>query len=495
MKKFNLKLILKLFIFLLIYKLIMMYIISPLFVNVFDLLVNTAGYSYLTYDMLPAFFLNPVTIVGMLFILLIMALVTSIEFIGLYKIFINDKIEKNRINDQEKSQCDKCCKDGKLKWLSIILALLLIVLLMPIINPSILSGFISAGAFSTFAKNHMLTSKIFMPIFVVLLVFVSFILVKIINNKKGIFKKDVDLSKPKKRGRKSKKEKEELNRINNPIRRVSIYIFEMIIVWVVLIIIFIVELLFIQTVTEIKAIVSGAKLDSVKYIGHRGYLHKYPENTMLAFEKAVEGGADFLELDVQQLKDGTLIVLHDKNFLRTCGVDKNVWEVDYLEAKKYNAAYRYKDLESQPIPLFEDVLKFAVKNNIKLFIELKSNGHEQSLGEIVRMHVLLNKYENNCVIGSKNYDLVKNLKTGNYNITTAYIMDFAYNDMLQYDKVDGYNINAIFLNKQMIDRIHNEGKTVYSWGIDSISGAYQMVDIGVDNIITDDVNLFSKYFR
>ena len=49
----------------------------------------------------------------------------------------------------------------------------------------------------------------------------------------------------------------------------------------------------------------------MKVIAHRGYSGKYPENTMLAFQKAEEAGTDEIELDVQLTKEGTVVVIHD----------------------------------------------------------------------------------------------------------------------------------------------------------------------------------------
>ncbi len=54
-----------------------------------------------------------------------------------------------------------------------------------------------------------------------------------------------------------------------------------------------------------------------KNFAHRGFSGKYPENTMLAFEKAIEAGADGIELDVQLTKDGEVIIIHDETIDRT----------------------------------------------------------------------------------------------------------------------------------------------------------------------------------
>ena len=71
---------------------------------------------------------------------------------------------------------------------------------------------------------------------------------------------------------------------------------------------------------------------------HRGFSGQYPENTMLAFEKAVEAGADGIELDVQFSKDGKLVIMHDESLLRTAGIDGFVkdYTLEQLKAMDFS---------------------------------------------------------------------------------------------------------------------------------------------------------------
>lgn len=57
----------------------------------------------------------------------------------------------------------------------------------------------------------------------------------------------------------------------------------------------------------------------IKNFAHRGFSGMYPENTMLAFQKAVETeGCNGIELDVHVIKDGELVIIHDERIDRTC---------------------------------------------------------------------------------------------------------------------------------------------------------------------------------
>lgn len=63
-------------------------------------------------------------------------------------------------------------------------------------------------------------------------------------------------------------------------------------------------------------------------VAHRGYMRRYPENTLPALEAAMDAGACWVEFDIQMCRDGEFVVLHDDNFARTAAVDRSVFDVD-----------------------------------------------------------------------------------------------------------------------------------------------------------------------
>ena len=77
-------------------------------------------------------------------------------------------------------------------------------------------------------------------------------------------------------------------------------------------------------------------------LGHRGFSGKYPENTMLAYRKAVEAGADGVELDVQLTKDGEVVVIHDERVDRTTDGQGFVRDFTLADLRKLDASYLYK---------------------------------------------------------------------------------------------------------------------------------------------------------
>ena len=104
----------------------------------------------------------------------------------------------------------------------------------------------------------------------------------------------------------------------------------------------------------------------MKVIAHRGYSGRYPENTMLAFEKAVEAGCDAIEMDVQLTKDGEVVVIHDERIDRT--TDGTGFVKDYTagELQRFNAAKLFPHItEFQHIPTFDEYCSWAKQAGIE----------------------------------------------------------------------------------------------------------------------------------
>lgn len=223
---------------------------------------------------------------------------------------------------------------------------------------------------------------------------------------------------------------------------------------------------------------------------HRGASVDYPENTMAAFKAAKELGADWIELDVQQTKDGIIIVSHDSNFKRTCKVDKKVWEVTYDEVKTYDAGSAFgKEFAGEKIPSLEEVVEYAKFNNIRLNIELKPTGHEENFEQNVLD--IIDKYDfaERCVITSQNYAVLVNVKNINPEIKTIYVMSIGIGNIIELDKADGYSLEATNITKKLVKRLHNNGKEVYAWTVNTDESIKKMIDLNVDNIITDNIDL------
>ena len=231
----------------------------------------------------------------------------------------------------------------------------------------------------------------------------------------------------------------------------------------------------------------------IEITAHRGASVDYPENTMIAFIEAKKLGADWVELDVQATKENAIIVIHDSNLKRITGVNKNVWELDYSEISKLDAGSKFnKKFQNERIPLLKEVISWAKNNQIKLNIELKPTLHEVNFEQTVVDIVKEFDYENNVVLTSSNYQVLKNIKKYDKSIKTIYVMSLAYGDLNKLKYADGFSIESTNITNSLVYSIHEKGKQVYAWTLNKEDTINSMIKLNVDNIITDDITLAKK---
>lgn len=222
-----------------------------------------------------------------------------------------------------------------------------------------------------------------------------------------------------------------------------------------------------------------------KVMAHRGASTETPENTMAAFQKAIDDMADYIELDVQLTSDGKVIVMHDSNAYRTTGVDENIANMTYKEVRRLDAGSWYSDeYKGEKVPGLREVLELA-QGKIKLNIELKpaDNGEELARKTVA----LIEKYnmENDCVITSFSSSALLAAKSCDESIRVGYILSAAYGDYYDMKNIDFFSVNAAFLSKRTIDAIHNSGKQVYAWTVNNKDSIKNLTNKGVDGVITD----------
>lgn len=114
---------------------------------------------------------------------------------------------------------------------------------------------------------------------------------------------------------------------------------------------------------------------STPYFAHRGLhdsYHKFPENSMAAFSRAIQRGFG-IELDVRRTLDGALVVFHDSSLSRVCGRSGKIEE---LTLKEIRTCTLYDS--DQKIPLFSEVLEL-VHGQVPILVEIKMEGIDPKL--------------------------------------------------------------------------------------------------------------------
>lgn len=143
--------------------------------------------------------------------------------------------------------------------------------------------------------------------------------------------------------------------------------------------------------------VSREDFGHMKIIAHRGFSGKYPENTLLAFEKAVEASCDAIELDVQMTKDGTLVLFHDDSFERLVRKKGFLQDHNWTDLETYHIRKkRFRRTVSAPMVTLETYFIWVKDQDILTVIELKNNlrpytGMEEKLMDLVKKYHLEEK--------------------------------------------------------------------------------------------------------
>ncbi len=220
-------------------------------------------------------------------------------------------------------------------------------------------------------------------------------------------------------------------------------------------------------------------------IAHRGASADAPENTIYAFDKAMEIGADGIELDIQQTADGVLVVTHDLNLKRISGWNKKISQVTYEELKNLDVGSWFDPMyQAARLMTLEEVFQFT-GGDIFLNIELKSDAVGERLEEKVVELIMQYGMENHCCVTSFSYQSLKKIKEQSPEIRTGFIMSYAYGNFYDLEAADAFSIKSMFINQQVVSNAHQRGKEVYAWTVNTVPEMQRMLNLSVDHIITD----------
>lgn len=238
-----------------------------------------------------------------------------------------------------------------------------------------------------------------------------------------------------------------------------------------------------------------ASLGATLVTAHRGSSSEAPENTIPAFEKAIEEGADYVEMDVRLTSDGELVLMHDPSTKRTTGVDKLVCDSTYEELQQLDAGAEYsEEYAGTKIPTLKDAID-TCKGKVMMNIELKTVRNDGELEKKVAELLRENHMEEQCIVTSFKQRSLVRIKKDDPDIVTGYIYSFGYSNRTNYEAMDVLSIDARYLTRQVVTGAHKKGIMVCAWTVNTSSEMRRMMAIGVDNIITDRVPLAKRTLK
>lgn len=220
----------------------------------------------------------------------------------------------------------------------------------------------------------------------------------------------------------------------------------------------------------------------VERIGHRGAPREYPENSLPAFARAIELGADAVELDVHVTLDGIAVVHHDPDVRDVAARGRSKRPI------KQTSWTELSTIELAPgigIPSLEQVLA-QVGARATVYVELKGEESERAALTVIRTS------NAKCAIHSFDHGVIERAARIAPAIRRGILFDDYPADVEQsmhaasaIDVWPRWNV----IDKPLVDRVHAVGGRVIAWTVNTTQAAEGLVALGVDGLCGDDVRL------
>ncbi len=223
--------------------------------------------------------------------------------------------------------------------------------------------------------------------------------------------------------------------------------------------------------------------------GHRGFCAKYPENTLLSYEKAIELGVDAIEFDIWLSKDKVPVLMHDGDTMRTCGVpghlrDRTLAEIKTLcpsFADKFGDAFAGK----VEVPTLDELLRLVKEKRptLKLGVEVK-----EYTEETVDLAVAALKeygFFENCWFYAFNGRIIRYLKE-KYGTRTMGYPDIQMKEFCGYEWYDEIGLSMMFVRSELCAFYRAKGMPIHMYCADTEEDVKLCIERGASLITAND---------
>ncbi|MBG9585847.1 glycerophosphodiester phosphodiesterase [Cytobacillus firmus] len=236
-----------------------------------------------------------------------------------------------------------------------------------------------------------------------------------------------------------------------------------------------------------------------KVFAHRGVSGRFPENTMAAFQAALEAGADGIELDVQMAKDGMLVIIHDEKVDRTTGGTGYIKDMTFEEILQLDAGSWFAEVNAgETIPDLEKFLKWAAMegNELLINIELKNDlivypGMEKKVIDLILKYGL----EQRVIISSFNAESLRRVRDYHSTIQTGYLIEGIPENTLDMAKnigADSIHCEEKFALSELGRKAMEAGFPLRVYTVNDETRSEFLTNAGVEVIMTDFPERFLK---
>ena len=242
----------------------------------------------------------------------------------------------------------------------------------------------------------------------------------------------------------------------------------------------------------------------MKVFAHRGASGDYPENTILAFDKALELDIYGLELDVHKSKDGHLVVIHDEDIQITFKGNGLVADYTLAELKKFNCRkFEFIENLNCKIPTLREVFELIKNTDITLNIEAKTDLIHSDLEQDILDLIKEYNFEEKTLISSFNHECIKIFKNLNNNLKYGALYgcknDYASeSNVVEHARklgVYSINISKDLITKEMVDLAHENELKVFVYTVNTPIIMRKMIEFNVDGVFSDYPDLMNEIIK
>lgn len=237
-------------------------------------------------------------------------------------------------------------------------------------------------------------------------------------------------------------------------------------------------------------ILAQTPADQIKVVAHRGANRWAPENTIAAFLKAAEMGADYAEMDVRQTKDGEFVIMHDSDVKRTTNGSGKVSDMTLAEIQKLDAGSWFgEEFTGEKVPTLREVLR-AIDGKILPDLDFKS-GSAEDLIALLKEENYLDR--GTVTLYTGNWELAKQvqeLSEGKIMVRPSPKGDLEY--LLQYMNPPIVNLSMRAFSPKVVKTIQQRGGKAFVnclFMADKEKNIRKAIKAGVDFIQIDSLDV------
>lgn len=212
---------------------------------------------------------------------------------------------------------------------------------------------------------------------------------------------------------------------------------------------------------------------TVERIAHRGAKREFPENTLSAFRRAFELGADAVELDVHATRDGVVVVHHDDTLSEDGPAIKDLTWAELQQRAEGRT------------PSLRAVLE-AIPASATAYVEIKASGIEREVSDTLASVPV------RCAVHSFDHVTIERMREVAPKVARGVLFDGSLatlNDALARTAARDVWPHWKLVDQALVNRIHARGCRIIPWTVNSREEARRLAALGVDGICTDDVRL------